>query len=41
MLQILSEVLEEGGEIGEFELGNMKVIIKDLTRYENNLIICE
>jgi len=41
MLQILSEILEEGGEIGEFELGNMKVIIKDLTRYENNLIICE
>jgi len=41
MLQILSEVLEEGGEIGEFELGNMKVIIEDLTRYENNLIICE
>jgi hypothetical protein len=34
-------VLEEGGEIGEFEYGNMKIIINDLTTYENNLIICE
>jgi glycosyltransferase involved in cell wall biosynthesis len=41
MIQVLSEVLEEGGEIGEFEYGNMKIIINDLTTYENNLIICE
>ena len=40
-IQILSEVLEEGGEIGEFEYGNMKVNITDLTTYENELIICE
>lgn len=30
-LQIISEVIEEGGEIGEFELGNMKLKITDLT----------
>jgi len=41
MLQILSEVLEEGGEVGEFELGNMKITINDLTTFENKLIICE
>lgn len=29
-IQILSEVIEEGGEIGEFELGNMKVNITSL-----------
>ena len=40
-LQVLSEVLKEGGEIGEFELGNMKVNITSLETFENNLIICE
>ena len=29
-IQVLSEVIEEGGEIGEFELGNMKIFINDL-----------
>ena len=38
MLQILSEVLEEGGEVGEFELGNMKLTINDLTTFEKDLI---
>tara|TARA_Y100000389_G_C17435336_1_gene505151 strand:- start:8 stop:1195 length:1188 start_codon:yes stop_codon:yes gene_type:complete len=38
MLQILSEVLEEGGEVGEFELGNMKIIINDLATFEKDLI---
>ncbi len=38
MLQILSGVLEEGGEVGEFELGNMKLTINDLTTFEKDLI---
>jgi len=38
MLQIISEVLEEGGEVGEFELGNMKITINDLTTFEKDLI---
>ena len=37
-IQILSEVIQEGGEIGEFELGNMKVNINSLKTFENNLI---
>ncbi len=41
MIQILPEVLEEGGEAGEFEYGNMKITINDLTTYENTLIKCK
>jgi len=29
-IQVLSEVIEEGGEIGEFELGSMRIFINDL-----------
>ena len=35
----LSEIIQESGEIGEFELGNLKIQINDLTTYENDLII--
>ena len=37
----LSEIIQDSGEIGEFELGNLKVQINDLATYENNLIICD
>jgi len=37
-ITILSEVIKEGGEIGEFELGNMKVNITSLKTFEENLI---
>lgn len=37
-LQILPEVLQEGGEIGEFELGNMKINITSLETFEKDLI---
>jgi len=40
-IQILPEVLEEGGEIGEFELGNMKVNITSLETFEKDLIFIE
>jgi len=37
----LSEIIQESGEIGEFELGNLKIQINDLTMYENDLIIAK
>jgi len=40
-LQLLSEVIKEANETGEFELGNMKVNITNLTTFENKLIICK
>jgi glycosyltransferase involved in cell wall biosynthesis len=41
IIQQLSEIIADSGEIGEFELGNLKINIGDLTTYENELIICE
>tara|TARA_R100001460_G_scaffold33430_1_gene65435 strand:- start:3711 stop:4955 length:1245 start_codon:yes stop_codon:yes gene_type:complete len=41
IIQQLSEIIQDSGEIGEFELGNLKIQINDLTTYENNLIICD
>ena len=38
MLQLLAEVIAEGGEVGEFELGNMKITINDLKTFEKDLI---
>ena len=40
-IQVLSEVIQEGGEIGEFELGNMKVNITSLETFEKDLIFIE
>jgi len=36
-----SEIIQDSGEIGEFELGNLKINIIDLTTFEKELIICE
>ena len=38
VLQQLSAIVQDSGEIGEFELGNLKIQINDLTTYENELI---
>ena len=38
IIQNLSDIITESGEIGEFELDCFKIIIKDLTTYEKNLI---
>ncbi len=40
-IQNLAEIIQGSGEIGEFELENLKIQINDLTTYENNLIICD
>ena len=34
----LSEILEDSGEIGEFQLGNLKITINNLKTYEKELI---
>jgi len=41
LIQQLPEILDNSGEIGKFELGNLKINVSDLTTYENELIICE
>ena len=40
IIQQLSEILKDSGEIGEFELGNLKIYIHSLTEYQNDLINC-
>jgi hypothetical protein len=40
-IQYLSQIIEESGEIGEFELGNLKITIKSLQTYEHELIVCK
>ena len=37
-IQQLSAIIQDSGAIGEFELGNLKIQINDLTTYENKLI---
>tara|TARA_R110001599_G_scaffold313125_1_gene520868 strand:+ start:3259 stop:4434 length:1176 start_codon:yes stop_codon:yes gene_type:complete len=37
-IQQLSAIIQDSGEIGEFELGNLKIQINDLTTYENKLV---
>ena len=40
IIQQLSEILQDSGEVGEFELGNLKITINSLTEYQNDLINC-
>lgn len=41
VLQQLSEIIKESGEIGEFELDVFKVTINSLTEYQKDLIVCK
>ena len=41
IIQQISEIIQDSGEIGEFELGNLKITVNKLETYENNLIINE
>ena len=41
IIQQISEILQDSGEIGEFELGNLKITVSKLKTYENNLIVNE
>ena len=39
-LQQLPEILQDSGEEGSFELGNLKITISSLETYEKELIVC-
>jgi glycosyltransferase involved in cell wall biosynthesis len=41
IIQQLSEILKESGEVGEFELDIFKVTINSLIEYQNDLIVCK
>lgn len=41
ILQKLSEIIKESGEVGEFELDIFKVTINSLEEYQNDLIVCK
>ncbi len=41
LLEQLSMILEDSGEIGKFKLGNLNITVKSLQTYEQNLIICK
>ena len=41
LIQQLPEILDNNGEIGEFELGNLKISILGLDTFENKLIVCK
>jgi glycosyltransferase involved in cell wall biosynthesis len=38
IIQQLSEIIQDSGEIGKFELGNLKITINSLNEYQNELI---
>lgn len=41
IIQQLPEILEEYGEIGEFEVDIFKLTINALTQYQNSLVVCK
>jgi hypothetical protein len=41
VIQNLSAIIQDSGDIGEFKLGNLKITIQSLTTYEHELIICK
>ena len=41
IIQQLSEIVKESGEVGEFELDVFKITINSLTEYQNDLIVCK
>ena len=40
-IQTMNDIIKGSGEVGEFELGNLKVTINSLETYEKELIICK
>jgi hypothetical protein len=40
-LNQLSEIIQDSGEVGAFDLGNLRITISSLTTYEEELIICK
>ena len=40
-IQQLSEIIQDSGEKGEFDLGNLHITINSLETFEKDLIICK
>ena len=40
LMMKLSMIIQDSGEVGEFEIGNLKLIINKMTEYQNDLIVC-
>jgi hypothetical protein len=40
-IQQLSEIIQDSGEQGEFDLGNLHITINSLKTYERDLIVCK
>jgi glycosyltransferase involved in cell wall biosynthesis len=40
-IQEMSSIIADNGEVGEFELGNLRVVINAMKTYEHELIKCE
>jgi hypothetical protein len=38
LMQQLPQIIKDSGEVGEFELGNLKIKINSLEEYQNDLI---
>jgi hypothetical protein len=38
VIQQLGDIIKDSGDIGTFQIGNLKIIINKLTEYQNNLI---
>jgi hypothetical protein len=38
IVQQLNDIIKESGEIGSFELGNLKITINSMNEYQNTLI---
>jgi len=41
IIQQLSEIIKQSGEVGCFELDIFKITINSMTEYQNNLIVCK
>ncbi len=41
VIEQISEIISDSADIGEFELGNVKLLINDLSKYEKDLIVCK
>jgi hypothetical protein len=37
-IQEISSIIADNGDVGEFELGNLRIVIKDMKSYEQELI---
>jgi glycosyltransferase involved in cell wall biosynthesis len=40
-IQHLSDIITQANELGEFELGNLKITIRSLQTYEKDLVVCK